>query len=36
MTGYMIYLENVPRFGHTYSMYPKNTPRYPLLPHVST
>ena len=22
MTGYMIYLENVPRFGHTYSMYP--------------
>ena len=23
MTGYMIYLENVPRFGHTYSMYPQ-------------
>ena len=23
MTGYIIYLENVPRFGHTYSMYPQ-------------
>ena len=23
MTGYMIYLEKVPRFGHIYSMYPQ-------------
>ena len=29
MTGYKIYLENVPRFGHTYSMYPQ---KHTMLP----
>ena len=36
MTEYMIYLENIPRLGDIYSMYPKKTPCYPLLPQVST
>ena len=29
MTEYMIYLENIPRFEHTYSMYPQ---KYTTLP----